>query len=300
MSEPDTLVKLDLTVPAVAADAVVADLAELSPQGFEQHDGEGVSALVRFVVYGEPAEATGLGDAMEDLARDLRAVHGPAVRLARSEIPRQNWREAWKEHFTLQRVDRFVIRPSWIDYAPTPTDLLIHLDPGSAFGTGLHETTRLCLRAVAALEAQGLAPDRVLDFGCGTGILGIGACLLWPCRVVAVDDDPLAISACEENAERNGLARRIHAQEGLPADDRFGVVVANVSRPVLIDHAERLAHRLAPHGRLVVSGLVLTDREAISAAYAGVGLETVGETQEGDWLCLVLGGVLDPAPRGLP
>lgn len=289
MFDPDTLLKLELTVPAAAADIAVAALAELSPQGFEEHDEDSAPPLVRFVVYGEPAEAAGLRDALEGLARGLRADHGEAVRVAWSEIPQQNWREAWKVHFTLQRVDRFVIRPSWIDYTPASEELLIHLDPGSAFGTGLHETTRLCLRALLALDAQGPAPEAVLDFGCGSGILGIGACLLWPCSVVAVDDDPLAITACEDNAERNGLVVRIHACDGLPGDRQFGVVLANVSLPVLMDFAERLVHSLAPHGRLVLSGLLLTDREAICAAYEGLGLETIHEEQEGDWLCLVLG-----------
>ncbi len=289
MSAPDTLDKLELTVPAVASDAAVVALAELSPQGFEQHDEEGPPPRVRFVVYGEEDSASGLRAAMEELAAALTNHHGDGVHLVCSEIPQQNWREAWKVHFTLQRVDPFVVRPSWIDYTPAAGEQLIHLDPGSAFGTGIHETTRLCLRALAALDAQGRAPRELLDFGCGTGILGIGACLLWPCTVVAVDDDPYAISACEENAERNGFAPRIQAREGLPEDRRFEVVLANVSCPVLVDFAGPLADHLAPDGRLVLSGLLVTDREAITEAYRGVGLEILGETQETDWLCLVLG-----------
>jgi len=291
MPESDILHMLELTVPSVAADAAVGLLAELSPQGFEEHAEDGHPPTVRFVVYGEPEAAAALRGAMEGLTGALRAAHGSTVRLVCSEIPQQNWREAWKVHFTLQRVGRFVIRPSWIDYRPEPTEQLIHLDPGSAFGTGLHETTRLCLRALLTLHEKGRTPEAVLDFGCGTGILGIGACLLWSCHVVAVDDDPLAISACTENAERNALAHRIGARERLPEDRRFEVVLANVSCPVLVDFAQRLADRLAPAGRLVLSGLLLTDRDAICAAYAGVGLETLAESQEGDWLCLVLGRV---------
>lgn len=289
MTESDTLLKLELTVPADAVDAALFTLVDLCPEGFEEHDEPGNPPAVRFVAYGEPDRAAALRDALEGLAKELRTVHGPVVRLVCTEIPQENWREAWKVHFTLQRVDRFVIRPSWIDYEPSSSELLIHLDPGSAFGTGLHETTRLCLRALLALKSEGRTPGTVLDFGCGTGILGIGACLLWTCGVVAVDDDPLAISACEENAERNTKADRIGARENLPTDGRFDVVLANVSRPVLLDFAERLAHRLAPDGRLVLSGLLLDDREAICEAYAEQGLRVAHEQSEGDWLCLVLG-----------
>jgi ribosomal protein L11 methyltransferase len=291
MSEPDTLVKLELTVPAVATDAAVVALAEISPQGFEEHDEDGPPPRVRFVVYGESGSAAGLRAAMEALVGELKLEHGAGVRLDGSEIPQENWREAWKVHFTLQRVDPFVIRPSWIDYTPAAAEHLIHLDPGSAFGTGIHETTRLCLRALAALDAQGRSPQALLDFGCGTGILGIGACLLWSCDVVAVDDDPYAITACEENAERNGFTHRIHATDGLPAQGSFEVVLANVSCPVLVDFAGPLAARLAPDGRLVLSGLLVGDREAICAAYQEVGLEILAETQETDWLCLVLGRI---------
>ncbi len=288
-SEPDTLVKLELTVPAVATEAAVVALAQISPQGFEEHGEDGPPPTVRFVVYGEPGSAAGLRAAMDDLVAALGADHVDGVRLVSSEIPQQNWREAWKVHFTLQRVEPFVIRPSWIDYTPAAGEHLIHLDPGSAFGTGIHETTRLCLRALAALDAQGRVPRDVLDFGCGTGILSIGACLLWACDVVAVDDDPYAISACEENAERNGLVHRIRATRELPATGQYEVVLANVSCPVLVDFAGPLADKLAPGGRLVLSGLLVTDREAIGEAYRKVGLEILGETQETDWLCLVLG-----------
>lgn len=293
MTDPDTLHMFELTVPRAAADVAAGELGELSPEGFEEHDLPGDPPAVCFVVYGEPARAEALGHAMARLVGVLAAEHPEAVRLERSEIPQQNWREAWKVHFTLQRVLPFVIRPSWIEHHPAPGELVIHLDPGSAFGTGLHETTRLCLRALATLWSSGSAPgavvEAVLDFGCGTGILGIGACLLWPCQVVAIDDDPLAIAACEENAEGNGLGERIEARADLGPERTFDVVVANVTCPVLADFAEGLSSRLAPEGRLVLSGLLLGDREAICAAYERVGLTPVAETTEGDWLCLVLG-----------
>ncbi len=287
MTEPQTLLKLELTVPATAADLTTGALGELSPEGFEEHPVDGDPPGVRFVVYGEPAEADALAAAVEALVVTLGQTH-PGVRLEASEIPQENWREAWKVHFTLQRVAPFVIRPSWIDYAPADGEHVIHLDPGSAFGTGLHETTRLCLRTLAAFAGDETVGEAVLDFGCGTGILGIGACLLWPCTVVAVDDDPLAITACEENVEHNGLVGRISARETLPGDRTFDLVVANVSRPVLVAFAQRLCDRLADRGRLVLSGLLHEDRDAIRAAYEQVGLRIVDETSEGDWLCLVL------------
>ncbi len=289
MSKAETLMKLELTLPAGAADLAVGALGEISPGGFEEQEVEDDPQAVRFVVYGEPEMAPELCASMEALARSLRAAHGDSVRLASSEIPRENWREAWKVHFRLQRLDPFVICPSWIDHAPAPGEHLIALDPGSAFGTGLHETTRLCLRELATWPAGRSEPRSVLDFGCGTGILGIAACLLWPgSQVVAVDNDPLAISACEENAGRNGLAHRISARGELGGDGVFDLILANVSRPVLLVHAEALQAHVAPGGALVLSGLLAEDREAMVVAYGGAGLTLAGEAAEGDWLCLHL------------
>ncbi|MFH2007453.1 MAG: 50S ribosomal protein L11 methyltransferase [bacterium] len=289
MRDPDTLLQLTLTVPMALADDVAGRLAELCPEGFEEREAPG-EAVTRYVVYGVDGKEEALRLQIDALARELgRGPGGALVTVESDSLANENWREAWKVHFQLQHVDRFVIQPSWLTYEPRPGEHVIHLDPGSAFGTGLHESTRLCLRALAALQAEGFTPARVLDFGCGTGILALGATLLWTgCEVVAVDNDPLAVRACEENVARNGQGARIAAAEALPAAPPWALTVANVSRPVLVGLASTLARATAPDGRLVLSGLLEGDREAVEAAYAAAGAETLRVEQEGEWLVMVL------------
>ncbi|GIW05334.1 MAG: ribosomal protein L11 methyltransferase [Dehalococcoidia bacterium] len=203
------------------------------------------------------------------------------------EVDEHEWAEAWKQHFVAHRVgQRIVIRPSWREYTPAPDDVVIDLDPGMAFGTGLHPTTRLCL---AALERVVRPGDEVLDLGTGSGILAIAAAKLGAERVLAIDTDPVAVDAATSNVAANGLADRVTVIEGTveaAAPAAFDVVAANISAKVLIAIAPELARVTRPGGRLLASGL-LDDREIeVALALAAAGFHLAGSSGENDWRLL--------------
>ena len=156
--------------------------------------------------------------------------------------------------------------------------MVIALDPGMAFGTGTHASTRLVLEELDRLDAEGLAPARVLDVGAGSGILAIAAVKLWPAAtVVAVDNDPIAVAACAENAGVNAVGDRI-ASAATPVGDvdgQFELVLANIQAHVLRELLPGLAPRVAPGGTLVMSGLLSPQAEAVAEAYAAVGFTVV-------------------------
>lgn len=201
-----------------------------------------------------------------------------------------DWAEAWKAHFPVVRVGgRLVIRPTWRHHRADEGDVVIALDPGMAFGTGLHPTTRLCLEALERLADQG-ALDRatVLDVGCGSGILSIAAVKLGASRALGVDTDQIAVEATSANARRNGLARRIQVRAGsVPSEESpFDVVLANLVAGVLVPLAAALRDELRPGGTLLASG-ILADREAeVTAAFDAAGLAGTGRSSEGDWVAL--------------
>ncbi|MBI3746436.1 MAG: 50S ribosomal protein L11 methyltransferase [Chloroflexi bacterium] len=203
-----------------------------------------------------------------------------------------DWAEAWKAYFPVMRIGRrLVIRPTWRRHRARPDDVVLALDPGMAFGTGLHPTTRLCLAALEAVADDGiLAEARVLDVGCGSGILAIAAARLGAASVLGVDIDPIAVQASGANARRNRLGRVIRARAGsLPSlEPTFDVVLANLIASVLITLAGALHDELRPGGLLLASG-IFADREAeVAAAFASVGLVAADRRAEGDWVALTL------------
>jgi ribosomal protein L11 methyltransferase len=221
-------------------------------------------------------------------AFSLRPIGELQTRLVNEE----DWAEAWKEHFPVLRVGRrLTIRPTWREHEPADDELVINLDPGMAFGTGLHPTTRLCLAALEDLAADGgLEGAHVLDVGSGSGILGIAAALLGAAEVTAVDTDPIAVEMTAKNAELNGLADRVVARQGsvplAEGTQQFELVVANLVASLLVDLAEPLAQSVRAGGRLLASG-VFHDRESdVANAFEAVGLHLVGRRAEGDWVAL--------------
>jgi ribosomal protein L11 methyltransferase len=201
-----------------------------------------------------------------------------------------DWAEAWKAHFPVLRIGRrIVIKPTWRDHDAEPEDVVLDLDPGMAFGTGLHPTTRLCLAGLEAVADRGLLRGvRVLDVGCGSGILAIAAAKLGASSVLGVDTDPIAIEATDANAARNGLAGTIVARAGsLPSGTPpHDVVSANLIASVLIALASPLGDELRTGGILLASGIFI-DREAdVRAAFDAAGLDVTARLAEGDWIAL--------------
>jgi ribosomal protein L11 methyltransferase len=221
----------------------------------------------------------------------LRSISDVATRV----VHEADWAEAWKRHFPVLRVGRrIVIRPTWRRHRRAPDDVVLALDPGMAFGTGLHPTTRLCLQALEKVaDADGLAGARVLDVGCGSGILAIAAVRLGAAAALGVDTDPIAVEATAANARRNAVARRIRVWAGsLPSGEGpFEVVLANLIASLLVTLAGDLAAELAPGGTLVASG-IFVDREAeVVQALEQAGLTVTHRWAEGDWVALAAGRV---------
>ena len=204
----------------------------------------------------------------------------------------------WRDAFGPIAVPGFgTVRPSWHEGVASASALghTIFIDPGAGFGTGLHETTQLCLAAIAAWAGRGGRLDRVLDFGSGSGILGIAAAVCGATHVTAVEIDTRVHEAIRANAARNGVAERLAVADAWPGDAAAcDLVVANIVADVLIQHAEPLAAavRRMPAGELagclVLSGLLERDVDRVAAAFAGrVGAAV--QSRQGDWRCLVFG-----------
>ena len=223
------------------------------------------------------------------------------------ELAEKDWAEAWKQQYQLQRLGRrTVIVPAWEEYAPSPGEVVIRLEPGMAFGTGLHPTTRLCLRA---LETHCPAGGELLDVGTGSGVLAIAAAKLGASSVLALDADAAAVAIAQENVAMNGVDGRVTVRHGtLPGGDavpvhflgngsldlletgRFDLILINILAHVIISLAPALSARLAPGGTVLAAGLIDTQEPHVTESFRAAGLDVVERAQEKDWVSLVARG----------
>jgi ribosomal protein L11 methyltransferase len=266
---------------------------ELVDEGLGARVDPARPAVVRgYVPAADPAAGEAAAAEVAEALGHLQAFGLRPIGELRTRIVHEaDWAEAWKAFFPVLRVGRrLVIRPTWRRHHPRPGDVVLALDPGMAFGTGLHPTTRLCLAALEPLADDGpLAEARVLDVGCGSGILAIAALRLGAASALGVDTDPVAIESTIANARRNRLARRLRARVGsLPTGETpFDVVLANLIAGVLVPLAPALRDELRPGGTLVASG-IFVDREGdVREAFESAGLRVVDRSAEGDWIALV-------------
>ncbi len=278
---------VEIIVPAAAAevDEVAALLADACEPAREGTEIRGDEVVIWTPLATSEASLAEVRVAVAAFAEAGFALDPAAVR-QQAALPEAEWRDAWKKYFHVTRITpRIVVVPSWETYTAAPGDVVIDLDPGMAFGTGTHATTRLVLGELDRLAAEGLTPDRVLDVGAGSGILAIAAVKLWPgATALAIDNDPIAVAATAENAAHNRVTAQI-ASEGTPVEDVAGtwpLVLANIQAHVLRALADAIVARLAPEGTLVLSGLLTPQAPAVADEYVARGLTLVSVNESPD------------------
>jgi ribosomal protein L11 methyltransferase len=213
-------------------------------------------------------------------------IPGPRFRL----LPHQEWAEAWKRDFQVLHVGRrVVVKPSWLDYPPVGDEMVVELDPGMAFGTGLHPSTRLCIRALEEVIRPGV---QVLDMGTGSGILAIAAALMGAEGVLALDLDPLAVKAATANAAANGVTRQVRVAAGslnqLSDAHRFDLMLVNIVARVILELLDGgLLSHLRPGGWFVGAGILQDQAGDVTRALEARGLGQLRQRREVDWVAIV-------------
>jgi ribosomal protein L11 methyltransferase len=208
----------------------------------------------------------------------------PVGELALASLAEREWLDAWREHYRPLVIGRFLVKPSWIE-ADAGDRLVVELDPGMAFGTGLHPTTQQMLRALSELDLRGAS---VLDVGTGSGILALAAHAAGAARVVGVDVDPVAVRTACENVARSGA--RIDIAQGSAADAHgsFDVVLANIVAKAIAAMAPDLRARTRDGGTLVAAGILAEAEEAAAAPLERAGFRLRARDVQGDWVRLIL------------
>ena len=217
--------------------------------------------------------------------------HLPAFSLGdidEEEIDRSSW-EGWRQFLKTVRVsERVIVRPPWEEYPPHRDEIVIEINPSMAFGTGHHETTRLCIRAM-----EEIIPDKkvgsVLDVGCGSGILAISAVKLGADWALGLDDDPIAVKEAKENLERNSVSDRVGLFCGQieNTNGKFDLIVINISPEAALHYGASIKSRLNSKGILIVSGITNTRSDEVVSTLEGVGFNLDSKTADGEWVALV-------------
>ncbi len=274
---------IELTLPVGEAlqELLIARLTDLDFAAFEQEE-------TRLRAY---VPAARWSDVHREQIEQWLRRHGIREPLTERVYEPQDWNAAWERTVQPLAVGPFLVKPTWADVPPAHAEkLLLEIDPKMSFGTGYHESTRLALRLLPALDAGAphvLSGAHVLDAGTGTGILAIAALRLGAATAVAFDTDDWAFRNATENALLNGVAAQMHVRQGaleeVVPEGEFGLVLANINRGVLLDVLPALARRLSAGGRLVLSGLLRADRARMVGAAAAQGLAVLREETEGDW-----------------
>ena len=208
-------------------------------------------------------------------------------------VNEEDWANAWKEFFHVTHIGRrLVIRPSWREYAPKDEEVVLTLDPGMAFGTGLHPTTRMCLEQVERLTRPGM---RVFDVGTGSGILALAAAKLGASGVYAIDNSSVAVESATENVAFNDLGQRVQVKLGVLNEEeaarlagQFDLVLVNILAHIIGGMAPQLAQVVAPGGLLVASGIIEARRPDAELPLLAAGLELTDTVMIDDWVALVM------------
>ncbi len=309
-------IKFRLKTTTEAEDIVSSMLMDLGIQGVEIEDkvpltqsdkeqmfvdilpeieaDDGV-AYLSFYLEPEDDKEKILSEIRQELQEMSSYLNVGECRIEESETEDVDWVNNWKQYFHQFYVDDILIIPSWENVKPEDSDkMVIHIDPGTAFGTGMHETTQLCIRQIRKYVTEG---TRILDVGCGSGILGMLALKFGAAYSVGTDLDPCAIEATYENMEVNGISKeRYEVMIGNIIDDKevqdkvgygcYDIVVANILADVLVQLTPVIVKQLKPGGIYITSGIIDDKEQTVVDAVKAAGLEVLDVTYQGEWVCV--------------
>lgn len=289
--------EISIRADAESAEALAAAFNEYAYGGavIEQvvipEQGEALDAMRPFTVRAFLLKDETLDEKSRAIERAVWAYSmlRPVGELETRELAEEDYANAWKKFYTVLHVGtRTVIKPSWLEYTPQPNEIVIELDPGMAFGTGLHPTTRLCL---AALEKYVTPAMKVLDVGTGSGILAIGAAKLGAQWIDARDIDPIAVETAQKNADASGLHDKIQVSRNsvtiVPRSHLYDMVVANIFADTIAELAPAIVSHLKTTGVFIASGILDERAHMVQAAMTAQHMVFVEKQQEADWLVMV-------------
>lgn len=300
----DSWLEIACDVPEEHADVVAEFLTQLSGKGVcvdnlnvDAFSVSEIPASTRVVIKAYlPAECDPAPKMLElgKFISDLSGQH-PADFFGNptlTAVNAEDWSNSWKVHFKPLRVGKhLLIVPTWEEAEQRPGDLVIRIDPGMAFGTGGHETTRLCLESLESVMENSplLAVPSLLDLGTGSGILAMAACLLGAGRILALDIDPDAVVVARENIQLNQLSDQIECGtaplESL--EERFDIILANILAEELVRLAPYLTDRLQPGGSLILSGILAEKEQLVYQGFASEPLKYIQTSRDGEWVAML-------------
>jgi ribosomal protein L11 methyltransferase len=302
--EPEKWLKIEITAPVELLDPLSNFLEEAGAQGVFSESLLPPGA----VDFPEPGESEVIQAFFPADIRSEKRIYAvrkylksleeifpelPAPVLATETITDPDWGEQWKKYFKPIRVCKnIVVKPTWERYTPTSRDIVVEIDPGMAFGTGQHASTRMCMEAIEdiILKDRSIEEWKVLDVGCGTGILGITAAKMGAEDVICVDNDPKATEIAAENARINEVADRLKIlnEDAAQISQPRNLIIANLTAKLLARLHAQLVRLLLPEGYLVISGIIEPDIPAMEEIFVAAPLAKERMLTEKEWVCYVL------------
>lgn len=300
--EPEKWLKIEISAPADLMDALGNFLTETGAQGVFQESAtpehtigdfpepvieEIIKAYFPQDVRGEKKIAA-VQKYLDSLKEIFPELQKPSFKTEIISDP--DWAEQWKKFFKPIRVcNNIIVKPTWERYAPSSRDIVIEIDPGMAFGTGQHASTRMCMEAIedVMMKERSIRDWKVLDVGCGTGILGITSAKMGAADVICVDIDKKAVEIAGENAEINNVANavRFFNKDAATISEPRNLIIANLTAKLLIKIRRHLMHLLMPSGYMIISGIIEQDTQNIEEHFGHLAIYKV--ITEKEWVCYV-------------